>query len=533
MRKISLSLLFISILLISGCSNEKEARTMLNQAIQTWDSGELEKAYEMFKKIETDYLDTEAATVSIKEHKERIERYQQSYETENLNRSRGRRSGYVTKQVITAIDSYKTTYQQYPEKLNAIEQPSFYRIDKQEVAGLLEQCEYEKALFEAGYSLNCLEADSAYRIKVSKNRKNSSKNDSYEKENINSPKQLSSYPKTNKTLGAIFNPRDILPSNGFSAYYFNVNNPNQLIFKEQVSDVAISYIYDQFHNISSKEFGAYWVGQLEFDKATVKNIGVDLSWSKARVIIDGHVIYDDKNSSRVIPIVFPAGKHKVEVEYANNWHTTEFAVSIVDKTEQLSNTDINDYFARNLAAIGDFNLYYAGAYESRNKDLTVPLNIQASTKPIVLVLSSYSVIKWQINNPYNVDIKAIIYGSHDKGTEVRNVSATTKLLPTKRLSGSYKLGEICDCKNDGSLQCRYNDGLERSLESLIGHKLNGFSGTYGANSFNIPELVLTDSVKRAMIAESPQKQRRREECKIQQNKNRSFEEMAEEASKRS
>lgn len=499
-------ILLLGILLLSGCGdNEQEARALYNQAIKQWDAGELEQADKLFQQIEDDYLDTVTATESIKERKVRIEKYKNNI---NLSQVERLNKGGFSQKVTWALADYHQDNHHYPEKLE-----SLTLFNSAQFQPYLTGCNYKKALFNAGYSLNCLESDSIFEQK--QREKHREQHNKKKKQ----PKPLATFPKANKTFGELMNPENALPKSGFFAYYYRMSEPNKIVHREQVSDIAISYAWNEFHGIDSEEFGAYWIGQVSFDKPVVKDVSVDLSWSSARVMINKQVVYDGKNNSRTIPVSFPAGKYLIEVEYSNGWHTTEFAVSFTDKKERLSRGEVKRYFRENKNILGDFELFYAGAYESGNKDLSIPLNILPSKKPIVLVLSSYSVVKWVINNPHNVEIKTIVIGSYDKGTEVRNNDKATQLLYAEGQLGGYQLGVKCQCLPNGNFHCDYDKGIATDIEQLTGHKLNGFSGKYGAKQFDIPDSLLNDGFRDALELKNEKIKKQRQACTKKYNPN--------------
>ncbi len=502
--KVHIALLLGSVLL-SGCEDsEKSARSLMNQAIKQWDAGQLEKADRLFQKIENDYLDTAAATEAIKERQARRQKYKEKI---NLSQVKRLNNGVFSKQIIQGLETYHQKHQQYPDALQSLD-----LFNNVKLKPFFVGCDYKKALFDMGYSLNCIEADSELEKQQRQQRR-------LEREaERNKPKKLTIFPKAKKTFAELMNLEGALPSSGFFAYYFRMSEPNKVVFREKVKDIAINYAGYDFHGIDSRDFGGYWVGEINFDRPTVQNVSVDLSWSSARIMIDKRIIYDGKNNSRTIPVAFSAGKHLVEVEYSNGWHTTEFAVSFTDKKKMLSSGDIKKYFRENKMLLGDFDVFYAGAYESDNKDLTLPLNILPNKKPIVLVLSSYSMVKWVINNPHRVEIKVILLGSYDTGTEVRGVDKSTKLLYAKGQIGGYQLNVKCECRPDGDFHCSAGS-IQNYISRLMGHKLNGFSGKYDAKAFDIPDKVLNDQLRDTLELEDEKIKKQRQACTKKYNPN--------------
>lgn len=136
---------------------------------------------------------------------------------------------------------------------------------------------------------------------------------------------------TTKTWGDDLNPRNEMPLNSFKAFYINTNNRKRVIATSHVKQVAIKYSYKDLHNIDSKDFGAYWVGLFEFTEDQELQFNVHLSWASTRIIVDGFVVYEGGSKGK-IPYLFTEGKHKIEIEYTNNWHTTNFRAFLEEKT---------------------------------------------------------------------------------------------------------------------------------------------------------------------------------------------------------
>lgn len=217
MKKLFLMLL-CGTLMLSGCGNdEKEARTLLNQAIRKWDTGELEQADALFQKIENEYLATAVATESIKERQERYQKYKENI---NLNQVKQLNKGSFSKQVVQALTVYQQKNQQYPDALTSLK-----IANNDDLKPFLVGCDYKKALFNAGYSLNCLEADSEFDKK--QREENYSKRRKQLEAERNKPKELESFPKAQKTFARLFNPTNTVPKSGFFAYYFRMSEPGQ------------------------------------------------------------------------------------------------------------------------------------------------------------------------------------------------------------------------------------------------------------------------------------------------------------------
>lgn len=309
--------------------------------------------------------------------------------------------------------------------------------------------------------------------------------------------------KAGNTWGATLNPKNDVPLGSFKAFYINQANPKAVVASEVVKDVAINYSWNDFHGIKSEQFGAYWVGRMKLNQSELRLINVSLSWSKARIMIDGYVVYENgRNTS--IAYQFSAGEHLIEVEYLNNWHTTEFKVTFGRQAVRLSREQVAGELQRH--GIANAEVHYVGLYESAAKDLSVNVNVGKLDRDVLLVLSSYSAIKWIIKNPLSTRIKAIVYASFTPGSEVAGVDERhTLVLPLREMIGNYRVEPRCDCAA-GNYHCEGSATLlsiRAEIEKMTGNHMVGFGGKYGAESMPVPDNAIT--------AESLEKSARLEE----------------------
>jgi hypothetical protein len=288
--------------------------------------------------------------------------------------------------------------------------------------------------------------------------------------------------KITSSWGKKLNPSGEMPVEGFRAFYFNRENPSNLIFAENVNAVSIKYSWSDFHNILSQSFAGYWVGKLKFDKATRKQVSISQSWTKSRVMIDGKVVFDSKNSGESFFVDFTPGEHVVEVEYINNWHTVEFKVTIDDEVLQASETDLAAYFKK--SPIRDKNMYYVGLYESDAKDVSVTVSVPRAGKPVVLWLSSYEAIDWNISAAD--EISAVVISSYAPGSRVAGVG-TAEVMHYRNWPMSYTEAKQCSCVA-GIFHCEEDvglDGMAKSIEDISGLKLSGYALQYSSKSLQI------------------------------------------------
>lgn len=299
-----------------------------------------------------------------------------------------------------------------------------------------------------------------------------------------------------KTWGAVLNPGGQAPVNAFQAFYINTENPREVVATEVVPRISISYPYDKFHGINSQDFGAYWVGRLRFDKDETRNIEWSLSWSKARLVIDGQLVYEGSDSNLRKPFLFTRGEHRVEVEYINNWHTTSFRVTFGDQVAPLSRAQVQE----RLSSLGLKNpeVHYVGVYESSAQDLTLHLQVARSREPVILVLSTYDPVNWVVHEEKPGTVRAVIYGGSNLGSEVTGVDTRKVLVLPHARVGSYEFKPRCSCTGTDYYCDKTGSVLDTAtaVETLTGGwKMVSFTGAYSAKEAAIPGTLLTEELK--------------------------------------
>jgi hypothetical protein len=324
--------------------------------------------------------------------------------------------------------------------------------------------------------------------------------------------------KAKTTWGTQLNPKNIIPTNKFKAFYINTNKPKKVIASEEMNRISINYAYNYFHNINSKDFGGYWVGNFIYKKTENMQLNISQSWAKTRIIIDGMVVYEGTNNARV-PFTFTKGKHKIEVEFINNWHTTNFMVSIQQKEKKYTREEIQKKLKKYTSKNSE--VLFVGAYESKKNNQNITLKIAKSAKPIILVLSSYSSVVWVIKNPYKVKIEAVIYSAAKPGTEVKgDISDSTPILEYAHRIGSYSMERHCSCVNGGAVfNCDGNNGINtiQTIENFTQKKMFGYSVKYAADTFIVPDTLLDEKKREKLKNNIKDIEKQRKECQAQSN----------------
>lgn len=332
--------------------------------------------------------------------------------------------------------------------------------------------------------------------------------------------------KAKSTWGQYLNLSKTIPTNKFKAFYIDTNHPKKLIASEIVDKVAVNYPWKDFHNIDAKNFGGYWVGNFVFSKTKEQELSISQSWARTRIIIDGMVVYEG-GSNKEFKHTFTKGKHKIEVEYVNNWHTVGFMFTMKDKEKLYSISEIQKELQNKTSKSSV--VVFAGAYESKRKDQSITLKIAKNKKPIILVLNSYDAVRWIIKNPYKVKIEAIVYAAYKPGIEITgDISKSIPMYHSQRHIGSYKMKRSSTCINGGAnFHCDGTKPLKvlQNIENATGKKVFGYSVTYGMDTVILPNTLINKEKIAEFTELEKGNEQARKSCQRQSNPN--FEKMFE------
>ena len=320
--------------------------------------------------------------------------------------------------------------------------------------------------------------------------------------------------KIRSSWGQRLDPSGAIPERGFKALYFNRDNPGQLVFQEQVDSIAIKYAWSDFHNIPSPQFGAYWVGKVSFDKATTRHINVSQSWAKSRILIDGKTVFDASNTSRTIPYVFTAGEHIVEVEFINNWHTVEYKVTIEPPAETITGDTAGGLIADDNGTAP--RLYYVGLYESAARDTGVNVTLPRTGDPVVLWLSSYEAIDWNIHSTDRV--VNVFVSSYGPGSRVKGVGGA-RVTQLAREAVIYSPDRRCSC-TAGIFSCegRYDlVDVADKLRAMTNLDLAGYAAKYSAADLTVQRY--TGSQRRQVLDQRKARETAAKVCTAKANPN--------------
>lgn len=258
------------------------------------------------------------------------------------------------------------------------------------------------------------------------------------------------------------------PLNQYKVRYFDASNPLVTVAEELVDTVSVNYIYADFHGIDSYDFDAEWIGYFDFATDSDQIISLSQGWSNTQVYVDDELVYEGGSSSE-FKYHFTAGVHKIVVVYENNWHTTQFVLTIKEEVKDYSCSELSN----ELAGITDntTKFYYVGAYESDAMENSIQTTLKATDAPVVLFLSSYDAVKWVLDNPNMVDVKAVVYRSYAPGAEVATNDDNIAVYKCSTFTDAYEFDET-------------------SLREAINEEWDGYTEIYSTSALAVPEVEL-------------------------------------------
>jgi len=267
-------------------------------------------------------------------------------------------------------------------------------------------------------------------------------------------------------LTLIKTPSDI-PLGKFRAYYLNTKSLKEISPQEIVAEPYLEYGQTggkiPFNGIfQDQNVGAYWIGDFDFGN-TPTSVTFDFSntpHDTVRLFINGILTYTNASGISTSTQTFGAGKHTIEIEYEGHWYTGTFAMRMFS-----SNSSIPQYIEPSLVpplinsiskTYGTPKVLAASVSQSGDSDQgVIHVNIPTLTQPSVLVLSSYSPVKWNLNAADISLIKAIFVYSFGGGSTVtssqnipvyliRNGTIGSGSSPATTFEISQKIGQTVD-----------------------------------------------------------------------------------------
>lgn len=321
-----------------------------------------------------------------------------------------------------------------------------------------------------------------------------------------------------------------IPDRGFLAAYFDRAQAAPVFHTEEVDSIAVKYAWDELHQIKSENFAAYWIGQIDIPEGGKRTLAVSQSWARSRIFIDGKLVFphgsaagfDSGFASNRRPVApsgsevagksgefthyFAPGKHLIEVEFVNNWHTTEYKVTI----GEVLAAPLNDSELRSaLGKLEGEGIFYVGLYESDKRDTSVEVDLPRTGKPAIVWLDSYEGVDWSIDAPDGVE--AVVIASYSPGSRVVAPDGV-KIFRARSRLGIREVGRGggCHCVG-GRFRCEQSGGiagLSTALGRSTGKSLIGLATAYSTASISVRSYDDGERARAQDVAEKTEEARR-------------------------
>lgn len=208
----------------------------------------------------------------------------------------------------------------------------------------------------------------------------------------------------------------------------NGSDPNisrTYIDEESIEDTRISYSRSEFKGIDSAKLNLVWEGDIEvLSDAANLVVNFSMSYADATLTVNNEVVKRMKNCDLSVPLSLSKGVHSFSVDYHNHWHTTDFSLNISNslpislvKAKEFADTQSMD----------DAKVVFIEVYESDSFDGLVTVNLPNYNADVIVFLSSYRGVKWNVVAPNGTSIQSIYYSSYSNTSEVVNETQSVNL----------------------------------------------------------------------------------------------------------
>lgn len=277
-----------------------------------------------------------------------------------------------------------------------------------------------------------------------------------------------------------------IPINAFRACYFDERMAGEVKYSKIVDRPAVNFAHDKHFGIPGEAFGAYWIGFHTFEKTTLLEFNIYKSRAEVKLFIDGRELTSAGSSKTGIPFTFTPGIHKIEVLYVSNYFSVSFLMDMMPPVMSVDDTTL----LSSISTINNPKIWYCGAYESQNIDMDVKVSLNPSLSPVVLVLSSWQPIVWDLADTGRTDLRQVILSSHHSRSSIKHLPDHVKLIYYDDLPNVHELMPQKSSVNPK----RSFKNLAYKIQSITGKKPVGFSGKYGLTDVTVPEILLDDKM---------------------------------------
>jgi hypothetical protein len=410
------------------------------EALKFWDLGEQKKALNTLDEILIKYKKNDL-TKKI---------YLKKLDFENIYFSRFN-PYHIKKDIFSAviqnnINEYFKKSNTYPDDLKSLNLLS-------EIKDFINLCEYEKYDDTKGFYINCKNLENKY----------------------------------NETHNP--NIEGLIPVNSFISYYSN-NGTSNAVFSETTNQISLNSNGD-FHNINANIFSGYWIGYIKVEENEERTISISQSRATTKIIIDDKEFFNSSNNKE-LTVNLNKGLHKIEVYHNNSWNSISLNILLNEnKKNEIYDNNLINFF--NKVKHINYEPVVVSINQSSREDNKIDLHLKKFSKPIVLFLYSYKAVKWNISNPENNKIFAIIYSSHNNSSikgDIKNV-----LLIQSNIKLPSKIKQKASCVGlSFNISGSNIFNIQKIIYEITSKNLTNFTGDYQGNEFIVPMFIVDENL---------------------------------------
>ncbi|SMF58767.1 hypothetical protein SAMN02745866_03796 [Alteromonadaceae bacterium Bs31] len=254
---------------------------------------------------------------------------------------------------------------------------------------------------------------------------NQSTNDANQNEQDNQAAFVNALAEANceqEALPDITGEQNYIIRNITASYYREEDGVTELVDSEPVARIYNAYVRDDFLEIPGEDFLGIWEGEIEvFDEQATVYVSMNSHYSFSGFYLDDTLLKGGENCQTVIPLILPRGVHTFKAEYYSEYFSTGFIVNFTDQ-HPISSSDASEQLG--TISTSNSKVFAVSGYEADTNDGVITVSLPESADDIILVLSTYDPVVWQIENTSGATLTAVLVTSTNKFSEVDVDSGT-------------------------------------------------------------------------------------------------------------
>lgn len=453
---------------INHQNDEEIVNHKYQEALKLWKEGKQKKALDTLDEILIKYKKNDLT--------KKIYRQKSSYEKIYFLRFNPHsiKKDIFSAVVQNSINEYFKKFYTYPDNLESLSLST-------KVKKYLNLCEYEKYSDKEGFYINCKKLENKY-------------NEAY-----------------NKDI------ESLIPINSFITYYSNIETETDAVYSEVTNEINLK-TNGKFQKINSNLINTYWIGYIKVKKNEKRTISISQNSSKIKMLIDNEEVFNGSNSKE-LNVSLKKGLHKIEIKFFSISSTIRLNINLDEnKKHEIYGKKLVNFF--NKVAHIDYEPVVVSINESNRDDYKIDIYLKKFSKPIVLFLSSYESVEWNIFNPENNKIFAIVYSSGYISSVFGDIKNT--LLIKSNIKFPPKIKKKSSCHNHVfNISGSNIYEVQKKIYEITSKNLTNFTGDYRSSEIIVPMLIVDDKLINETKKNMNDIQNKLEECK-QEFKRKNF-----------